>query len=157
MVRIDPETGTVTPIIMARAATPNPDFSASPAASASDSPRLRRMDKRIAALDFPVQELAEQWAQFESECPEPTTNAMCLDAKGKVIQSMQKIFESKIVLVDQRISILETGPQDAFAQGEEADSKDIREKMKLALDRFPLVLAHLNKALQDLRHASDDQ
>jgi hypothetical protein len=125
--------------------------------STSDNPRFRRVDKKIAELDFPVQELAEQWAQFERECPEPTTDAMCLDAKGKVIQSMQKVFESKIVLVDQKISILDAGPHDAFAQQEETDSKDIREKMKVALERFPLVLAHLNKALEDLRHANNDE
>jgi hypothetical protein len=70
---------------------------------------------------------------------------------------MQKVFESKIVLVDQRISILDAGPQDTFAQEEEADSKDIREKMKVALDRFPLVLAHLNKTLEDVRRANEDE
>jgi hypothetical protein len=189
LVRIDPETGAITPIARASAPAPEPDSQAltqiasagapppltsvvasgrgpalmmgdvgpSLSISPSDNPRFRRLDKKIAELDFPVQELAEQWAQFEKECPEPTTDAMCLDAKGKVIQSMQKVFESKIVLVDQKISILEAGPQDAFAQQEEADSKDIREKMKVALDRFPSVLVHLNKTLQDLRRANDDQ
>ncbi len=133
------------------------DIASSLSNSSSDNPRLRRLDRKIAELDFPVQELADQWAQFEKECPEPTTDAMCLDAKGKVIQSMQKVFESKIVLVDQKILLLHAGPQDTFARDEEADSKDIREKMKVALERFPLVLAHLNKTLEDVKRANEDE
>jgi hypothetical protein len=169
LVRIDPETGAAIPVVRESAPLPElvtqvasagsalsgPDANAPN--SSSDNPRFMRLQRKIADMDFPVQELADQWAQFERECPEPTTNAMCLDAKAKVILSMQKVFESEIVLIDQKIAVLEAGPQDTYAQEEEASSKDMRERMKVALERFPAVLAHLNKTLADLRHAKEDE
>ena len=120
-----------------------------------ENPRLKKLEEEIADFDFPVEELAAQWAMFEKECPEPTTDAMCLDAKTKIIESTQKVFESKIKLLDQKIAILETVPQNAIAQQETDESEDTREKMKVALDSFPKVLAHLNKVLNDLKHAND--
>lgn len=175
IVRFDPETGLVIPIVRASGpasesgaqavtqvasagpAPSGPDVNSSGSTSSSEDPRLRRLERRIADMDFPVQELADQWAQFEGQCPEPTTDAMCLDAKSKIILSMEKVFQSKIVLVDQKIALLQAGPQDTYAQEQEADSKDIREKMKVALERFPAVLAHLNKTLEDLRRAKQDE
>jgi len=122
-----------------------------------ENAHLRRLEQKIGDLDFPVEELATQWAMFEKECPEPTTDAMCLDAKTKVIAGTQKVFESKIQLLDQKITSLEAVPQNAIAQREEDEAKDTREKMKVALDSFPRVLAHLNKVLEDLKLANDEQ
>ena len=122
-----------------------------------DNAHLRRLEQKISDLDFPVEELAAQWAMFEKECPEPTTDAMCLDAKTKVIAGTQKVFESKIQLLDQKITSLEAMPQNAIAQREEDEAKDTREKMKVALESFPRVLAHLNKVMEDLKHANEEQ
>jgi hypothetical protein len=122
-----------------------------------DNAHLRRLEQKISDLDFPVEELAAQWAMFEKECPEPTTDAMCLDAKTKVIAGTQKVFESKIQLLDQKITSLEDLPQNAIAQREEDEAKDTREKMKVALESFPRVLAHLNKVMEDLKHANEEQ
>jgi len=122
-----------------------------------ENPRLRKVEQEIEDLDFPVQELAAQWSMFEKECPEPTTDAMCLDAKTKIIASTQKVFESKIKLLEQKIAILETVPQNAIAQQETDEAKDTREKMGVALDSFPKVLAHLNKVLEDLKRANAEQ
>jgi hypothetical protein len=118
---------------------------------------LRRLEQKIGDLDFPVEELAAQWAMFEKECPEPTTDAMCLDAKTKVIAGTQKVFESKIQLLDQKITALAAVPQNAIAQREEDEAKELREKMKVALDSFPRVIAHLNKVLEDLKRANEEQ
>jgi hypothetical protein len=100
-----------------------------------------------------MQELAAQWNMYEHQCPEPSTDAPCLDAKSKIIQGLQKVFQSRILLVDQKIAVLEAGQQDTFAIDEEKDTKDTREKMKVALDHFPAVVAHLNKTVADLRRA----
>jgi hypothetical protein len=82
---------------------------------------------------------------------------MCLDAKTKIIASTQNVFESKIKLLEQKIAILETVPQNAIAQQETDEAKDTREKMGVALDSFPKVLAHLNKVLEDLKRANAEQ
>jgi hypothetical protein len=138
-----------------RGAEPAPALADPASDPVMENPRLRKVEQEIENLDFPVEELAAQWEMFEKECPEPTTDAMCLDAKTKIIESTQKVFESKIKLLDQKIAILETVPQNAIAQQETDESEDTREKMKVALDSFPKVLAHLNKVLNDLKHAND--
>jgi hypothetical protein len=120
----------------------------------TEDPRLRTVEGKIADLDFPVEELAAQWAMFEKECPEPTTDAMCLDGKTKIIASTQEVFESKIKLLDQKIDLLASMAGNAEAQQEEDEANDTREKMKVALESFPKVLAHLNKTLEDLRHGN---
>jgi hypothetical protein len=131
---------------------------AAPAVSYSfvANPRLRRVEVKIADVDSAVDELATQWAMFEKECPEPTTDSMCLDAKTKVIASTMTVFQSKIPLLEQKIAILDTTPDNTIAQQEKDEAKDTLAKMKVALDSFPKVLAHLNKVLEDLKHANDE-
>lgn len=122
---------------------------------ASYSPALRKMNQKIAESDYPVQELGEQWAQFQKDCPEPTTDEVCLEAKSKVILSMQRVLKARIVLIDQKISILEAGPQDAFAQQEEDETKTNREKLAITLQRFPVVLASLDRSIAELKNSAD--
>jgi hypothetical protein len=141
----------------ARPAAVSPDVASAELDPAVENPGLRNLEQQITDLDFPVEELAAQWALFEGECPEPTTDVLCLDAKTKVIASTQKVFESKIQLLDKKIAMLENAPQNAIVQSEESEAKDTREKMKVALDSFPKLLVHLDKVLNDLKHADGER
>jgi hypothetical protein len=121
--------------------------------SSINNPLLTKANRRIADLDFPMQELRDQWAMYEKQCPEPTTDTTCLAAKADIIQSLEKIFQTRIQRVDDKIEVLKTGPQDDFERREVKDTIEMRAKMQVALDRFPGVLAHVKKTLADLRRA----
>jgi len=123
----------------------------------SYTPGLRKVNREIAELDFPVQELTAQWAMFQKDCPDPTTDESCLDAKSKIMQSMQKVYESRLLLLDQKISLLETGPQDSYAKQQVEESTKNREQLKTALQKIPVVLASLDRSLEQLKNAKEDR
>ena len=62
--------------------------------------------------------------------------------------------KSRIQLIDQKISLLDAGPQDVLAQQVEDESAKKREELKTALRTFPGTLANLDKSLAEAKQAT---
>jgi len=115
---------------------------------------LRRMDDKLLELNSAGQELSAQWAQFQKDCPDPTTDEICLEDKRQVTLVKIENTKSRIQLIDQKISLLDAGPQDVLAQQVEDESAKKREELNTALRTFPGTLANLDKSLAEAKQAT---
>jgi hypothetical protein len=150
------------PVLKAVSLAPMPASNLSeavlPIASTTNSGlTLKQVNNKIDETEFPVHGLSDQWEFFQKECPDPTTDELCLDAKRKVILAMQKVYESRVLLFDQKISLLDAGSQDATTQREEDECIKKRDEMKTSLRTFPATLNHLDKSLAEAKRTNEGQ
>jgi hypothetical protein len=142
-------------------------FSAPPPAQSDSSPlppsstnsglNPQKINATLTELDSAARELSAQWTQFQKDCPDPTTDAVCLEDKRQVTLAMIENTKSRIQLIDQKISFLDAGPQDGAAQQAEDESAKKREELKAALRTFPGTLANLDKSLAVAKQAGENR
>jgi hypothetical protein len=118
---------------------------------------LKRVNQELEELDSTGRDLSDQWVAFQKDCPDPTTDEICLEDKRQVALAIYKNTESRIQLIDQKILLLDAEPQDAAAQQAEDESAKRRGDLAAALRRSQEVEASFDKSLAELKRAREDR
>jgi hypothetical protein len=116
--------------------------------------QLEQLNVKIDALTNEYRTASDQSDSFKQQCPDPITNESCLEKARNIIVTGQKIDQSLIPLLNERIAILSTTTQDPNAQKEKDDSLQALDKLKAELASLPEILGNIDQALAEQKRAN---
>jgi hypothetical protein len=125
--------------------------------STSGGPNLNRVDKMIVELDATAKDLSIQWAMFQKDCPDPTTDEICVDDKRQVALAMIENSERMIRAIDERVSLLNARPQDAASRQAENEAVETRAELKTRVDNSKVEVARLEGLLAELKQIRENR
>lgn len=116
--------------------------------------QLAQLEEKIHPLADQYRSLNDQSESLQKQCQAPITDRTCLERARDLIVGGQKVDESLIPLLGERISILNAMSLDASAQSEKENTLQMLDRLKAELASLPEILQKLDQAMAEQKHTN---
>jgi hypothetical protein len=111
--------------------------------------QLQQVDAKIQPLATEYRSLNDQSLSLQKQCQAPITNRACMESARIIIVAGQKVDQSLVPLLNERISILNAMSPDASVLSEKNDTDQMLDKIKAELASLPEILQNLDQAMAE--------
>jgi len=139
--------------VLARYDSLEPSISSS-SDSSTNGTQLAQLDAKIGPLVGQYRSLNDQSELIQKQCQAPIADRTCLERARDLIVAGQKVDESLIPLLGERISILNSMRLDASAQTEKENTLQMLGKLKAELASLPEILQKFDQAMAEQKPAA---